>query len=98
MRENELRKHAECSNCHKKIGHTGLPMFWTMKVERHGLDANAIRRQDGLAMMLGGNSVLANVMGADEEMTVPLMDPIEITLCEHCAMGELCIMDLVFRE
>lgn len=98
MRENELRQHAKCSNCGKGIGHTGLPLFWTLKVERHGIDLNAVRRQDGLAMMLGGHSVLANVMGADEEMTKPMMDPVEITLCEHCATDEISIAALVFKE
>jgi hypothetical protein len=98
MRENELRKHATCSNCQKGIGHTGLPLFWTLKVERHGVDVKAVKRQDGLAAMLGGNAILAQVMGADEEMTKPMMEPVELTLCEDCAMGEISVAMLSLRD
>jgi len=31
MKEAELRKHADCSACSNKIGHTGLPLFWVVK-------------------------------------------------------------------
>jgi len=85
MKEKELRKRAECDVCGEKIGHTGLPLFWTVKIERFGLNLNVIKRQDGLAAMLGGNSHLAQVMGTDEEMTTPIMDPVDITICEECA-------------
>lgn len=88
MKEMELRKHATCSVCKKGIGHTGLPLFWTLKIERFGIKMDVVKRQDGLAAMLGGNSTLAHVMGTDEEMTEPVMNTVELTLCESCAMEE----------
>jgi len=35
-------------------------------------------------MMLGGHAALAMVMGRDEEMTIPMMEPVTITVCEDC--------------
>jgi hypothetical protein len=98
MKEKELREAAKCAMCNKLIGHTGLPMFWRVTLERHGVDLNAVRRQDGLTAMLGGRAELAGVMGADEEMTVPLMEPITVTLCETCAMDNVNVFVLAGME
>jgi hypothetical protein len=97
MKENELRKHATCSICKKGIGHTGLPLFWTVKLERHGVKLNVVRRQDGLTAMLGGNALLAQVMGTDEDMT-QLMESVELTVCETCAVSDVNIMVLAGME
>lgn len=85
MKERELRAAADCAICGKPFGHTGLPMFWRVTIERHGVLLDRMKRQDGLAAMLGGNSLLAQVMGPDEEMTTPLLGPVTVTVCEHCA-------------
>ena len=85
MKEKELRKHAYCSKCKKKVGHTGLPMFWTVETVRHGINPEAVLRQDSLAKMLGGNGTLAAAMGPDEDMSQELLRA-QITLCENCAM------------
>lgn len=83
MRESQLRKVSKCAVCGEGVGHTGLPLFYSLTIEHLGLNVQAIRRQDGLGMMLG-SSVLASVMGADEEMTVPLGGPIQVSICETC--------------
>ena len=93
MKEKELRKHAQCGVCKKKIGHAGLPMFWIVRIERHGITVDAVQRQDGLAAMLG-SSAIASVMGTDDEMTRPLMEPLTVTVCEPCAMKQVCIAQL----
>jgi hypothetical protein len=93
MKERELREHTTCTICKKKIGHTGLPLFWTARIQRHGLKRDALMRQQGLAMMLGGSGALAMAMGPDEEMTETLED-VELTLCEDCAMP---LMELIER-
>ena len=84
MKEKELREAADCALCGKKIGAFGIPMFWRVKIERHGVKLDAVQRQQGLTMMLGGHAGLAMVMGADEEMTIPMMEPVTITVCETC--------------
>jgi hypothetical protein len=92
MKEKELRSHATCSLCEQPIGKTGLPMFWTAKVERHALDLGAIQRQDGLAMSLGNRAGLAEVFSRGEEMTKTLMEEKVITICEDCAMKDGIIL------
>lgn len=83
MKEKELRERTDCTFCGNKIGSTGLPVFWTAKIQRHMVDLNAIKRQDGLAQMIG-SPALAGVMGPDEEMTKP-MGEWDVTVCEDCA-------------
>ena len=38
MKEAELRDHATCLLCRKKIGTSGLPLFWLVTSERYGLE------------------------------------------------------------
>lgn len=37
---------------------------------------------------------LAGVMGPDEEMTKPVMDPVEFTVCENCCTTPTCVAAL----
>jgi hypothetical protein len=98
VKEEELRKHTKCSRCGKGIGHTGLPFFWTMTVERYGLDFEAMKRQDGLAAYLGGYAGLAKALGPNEDMAEKIMDTVTLTLCEKCAMEPVIIPVLCEKE
>lgn len=93
MKEKELRECATCAVCGKKIGKTGMPMFWRVRIERHGIDGNAMRRQIGLEMMLGSVAI-AQAMGPDEDMTTPLMEPVTFTVCEDCCTKQVCVAEL----
>lgn len=101
MKENELRKHGKCSLCHKGIMHTGLPLFYRVKIERFGVDIQAAKRQDGLAAMLG-SSVIANIMGPDNDLAKPVMDPVILTVCESCSVDKslpvACLAELGLPE
>ena len=86
MKRAELLKHAKCSLCGKGIGHTGLPLFWRLTVERFGVDIRAAQRQDGLGAFLGSHA-LAAVMGPDEDLAKPMMEaPAVLTVCESCGV------------
>lgn len=85
MKEKELRKIIKCAFCGKPFGHTQIPLFWRVSVQRFGVNLDAMKRQDGLSALLGGNVTLANAMGADEEIANPMTDKIEFTVCEECA-------------
>ena len=37
MKERELRERCTCAMCGKKIGATGLPMFWPVEIKRSSL-------------------------------------------------------------
>jgi len=98
MKENELRELATCAWCHRGIGKSGIPLFWTLELERHMIDLAAVQRQSGLAMMLGGNGLLAGVMGPDDDMTKSVMEPLKISICDECAMGQVVVAELAERH
>lgn len=92
MNEQELRAVATCGLCRKKVLHTGLPLFWRVRIERHGIKMDAVRRQAGMEQLMNGSVALAMVMGPNEDMTMPVMEPLEFTVCEDCAMrSSLCL-------
>jgi hypothetical protein len=100
MKEKELRACATCGLCKKKVLASGMPFFYRVRIERHGVKMDAVTRQAGLEMMLGGSVALAQTMGADEDMTMPLMPPIEFTVCEACSsdMKPCCVAQLAEVE
>lgn len=83
MKEKELRAHTTCDLCNKKILAGGMPLFWRVTIERFGIDLQACQRQQGLGLMIG--APLAMVMGPNEDLASPVMEPKVITVCESCA-------------
>lgn len=86
MKEAELRKHSNCSLCKQPILSGGLPLFYRVTVERFGVDLTAVRRQSGLAAMIG-HAGIAAAMGPDEDMAKPIMEPVVLTVCEPCSIN-----------
>lgn len=100
MKEKELRAHATCSLCRKKIGESDLPLFYRLTIERFGVKLDAVRRQAGLEMLLNGHVGLAQIMGPDEEMAMPLMEKLTLVVCETCSMQQepYCVARLAETE
>ena len=86
MKRDELLQHTTCDLCHQKIGMSGLPLFWRLRVERFGINMQAVRRQDGLGAFIGHHGIAA-AMGPDEDMAERITDA-TLTVCEPCAMGK----------
>ena len=86
MKEAELRKHANCSLCTQPILASGLPLFYRVTIERFGIDLTAVRRQSGLAMMIG-HAGIAAAMGPDDDMAKPIMETVVLTVCEPCSIN-----------
>ena len=84
LKEDELRDLAVCAACHQKIMHTGVPLFWRVTLDRFGVRADKVKRQDGLAVFMG-SSMLAGLMGPNEDMAEPVMDTKTVSVCEECA-------------
>jgi len=85
MKEHELRHHTICSVCSQRIlARGGVPLFWRVRIERFGVDLRAVARQGGLEQLIG-NVALAMVMGPDEDLAVPVMPALTLTVCEGCA-------------
>jgi len=82
MKHKDLRP---CANCGKGVMHAGNPIFYRVKVETFGVDCNAVQRQAGLEMMLGGHAGLANVMGPDDDMASLVCENIRI-FCSSCML------------
>ena len=95
MKEKELRKICTCNICHNQIGNSKIPLFWRVKLERHGINAAAITMQQGLGMMVGAR--LAMVMGPDEEMT-EIISSKEITVCENCAGKFTSVYEMAMED
>lgn len=75
-----------CCRCGEGVMATGLPLFYRVTIERMGVDMKAVERQSGLEMMLGGNAMLANVMGVDADIAVPIGDAQTGLLCNKCLL------------
>lgn len=84
VKEPELRALATCRCCGERVGRAG-PVLYRVRVERIMLDLAACERQQGLAMMLGGNGFLAMLMGANEDLAVIIEDR-TIGVCSNCAI------------
>jgi len=94
MKEKELRQRTRCVNCDLLIGETRVPLFYVLRIERHAIDLNAVQRKAGLGSFLG-SPMLATVMGPDEEMTRPIMEPMTVTICERCAIQPVILAAIV---
>lgn len=81
MKEEEIRKAADCYLCGNKIGKTGI--FYKVKIEEYLIDIAACNRQQGLTMMLGGSAALASVMGPNEDLANKTKEK-TIYLCGIC--------------
>lgn len=97
MEEKELRESAKCAACGKPFGHTGLPMFYRVTIERFGLSLDAINRLDGLAMFFGGNAALTSAFSPDEDLAIKIGEPVTITICETCSTENVMIAALAER-
>ena len=86
MKQEDIKK---CAICGNGMMHLGLPFFYTIKIQRHGVDTGAIQRQNGLEQMLGGCAQLANVMGPNEDIAKPITEEKELWICDHCAGKDL---------
>ena len=82
MKEAELRKHADCSRCKKKIGEFRLPIFTALRAQDYILDLPAIQRQLGPGLMLDAVRVMHT--GPDDDMAIPGSEANDLTLCAHC--------------
>ena len=92
MKRDELLELVKCCVCKNPFGSSGLPFFYKITIERYGVDVDAVRRQDGLAAILGGNKILAGVMGPDEDMASLVDGPKTFTVCETCSLDQQVIV------
>lgn len=93
MKPNELKP---CALCKKGLMHSGVPLFYRVTVEVMGVDVQAVRERQGLAMMLGSGP-LAEVFAPTSEVANRVTEPDVLLVCHGCATdyGEAhCVMRL----
>ncbi len=87
-----------CAICGKGVMHSGVPLFYRVKVEHMGIDASAVRQVHGLETMLG-SVALARVMGPDPDIAKPIIeDQPAVLVCQPCALEPRPLLLLTERE
>jgi hypothetical protein len=97
MKEKELRERATCGVCGRKIGASGMPIFWVVRIESYCLKQDALQRQQGLGMFLG-HGELARIMGPDEDLAEYLIEPVELTVCGKCGGNEQIVIAVLTEK
>jgi hypothetical protein len=92
MNEEEIRAHAVCAKCGKKIGHDNAATFFTLDIRRWLIDFDAVKRQSAFALMVG-HSAIAQALGPNEDMAKSI-GSVEITLCEECGFDPVAPIKL----
>ncbi len=91
-----------CAICGKGVMHSGIPLFYRVKVEHMGVDVKAVQRHAGLEQVFGGGqpgAVLANIMGPNDAIAKPIIeDQPPVLVCQPCAMEPQPLLLLLERE
>lgn len=74
-----------CLMCGKGVMHTGIPLFYRVKLERFGVLANEVRRVAAMEQFMGGNVGIARAFH-DPELTQTMMPEVSGLVCETCSM------------
>lgn len=77
-----------CEICGKGMMHAGHPLFLRITIERMGIDSRAVERAHGMEMMVG-DPLLANIMGADEDLAKVVDGKRDMLICIRCASEPL---------
>ena len=97
MRAEDFTK---CKGCGKGVAHTGLPIFWRVKIERMGIDRKAVVQTDAMERYFGGHAGggMANQQALaisrvfqDPIIAKPIegIEPVTALLCEECSLKPL---------
>lgn len=73
-----------CILCGRPPLHENVPVAYHISLTVLGLDLNAVRRQIGLEMVLGGSAALALAMGPDEDLLKSFSEPVKGLVCVDC--------------
>jgi hypothetical protein len=89
---NQLRglKHRDfkpCLCCGKGVMHAGSISFYRVTIEHCVIDAREIQRAAGMEMMMGGNALIANIMGPDADLAKVLSENRGL-LCQDCGLRQ----------
>jgi len=73
-----------CCLCGKGVMHAGHVLFLRLSIERLGIRADRVQRAYGMELLMGGNALLANVMGPDEDLAEVIDSQQNLLVCGSC--------------
>ena len=83
MRAQDLQP---CALCGKGVMHTGVPLFYRVKIQRMGVDVGEVRRTSAMESFMGpGGLAIARAL-YDGAIAKPLTDEQTALVCEDCSL------------
>lgn len=83
MKQRDLKK---CYSCGNGVMHEGVPVFYRFRMDTMGIQADAVRQQHGMEIMMGAAAPIAQMLGPDEVMAKEI-DTKDFVLCHSCMMN-----------
>jgi hypothetical protein len=83
MKQRDIKK---CGICDKGMMHSAIT-FYTLRVQYMAIDVGAVQRQDALETLCGGSPAIAQALGPNEDLAVPLGDPDDVWICLDCSIS-----------
>jgi hypothetical protein len=77
-----------CALCKGGVVHSGNPMFYELTMSSVIVDADSVRRLQGLEMMMGGNAAVARALSPSNTVAHRLGEPTRHFICIDCALRE----------
>lgn len=77
----------KCAICDEGMMHARGMTFYSLTIVRMGINLAAVRRQDALETLCGGSPAIAQALGPDEDLAVPLHAAEPVWICDPCAFS-----------
>lgn len=82
MKAGDLQR---CALCGHGMMHTGLPLFYRVRIEQMAVDLNAVRRAGAMEQYMGGHVAIARVF-EDPDIAAPMFPASTKLVCQSCAL------------
>src|SRR5262249_28495122 len=87
-----------CALCCKGVMHAGHILFLRVTMYRIGFRRDAVQRAQGMELMMGGNALLANIMGPNEDLAECLDGRRDLLVCGACLDKHPVLYTLLLHE
>jgi hypothetical protein len=74
---------APCALCGKGVMHTGVPLFYRVRIETMGVNARAVQSAHAMELYMGGHVALARVF-EDPDIATPVVPEATALVCQTC--------------
>jgi hypothetical protein len=87
-----------CALCRKGVMHAGHILFLRLSIDRLGVRVDRVKRAHGMELMMGGNALLANIMGPDEDLAEVIDGQRDLLVCGECLDKHPVLYMLLMQE